>query len=416
VNFLLSIPGPASDLPPFLALGAALRKAGHGVTLLMDFDHQSAVAQAQLVFAGIPGSGSKIDWAALDAQIQAAKSHPAQLEILYDGLTPILGNLLQETLARLPEYDALVTTHPFSFLKLAAQKVGRKSAVLVFNPNDVPYTDTLPEGAAAAPQWTPKFWQSHRLRSEWTTAEKHFDYFVNQAVGATLHSQGLGSFHGYLLNPADRALVTASQVFFPPAGALPLNYAYTGFLRGQPVPSERAAVEITQVRALEQTGAALPLVILANLEQNAARNLFSRLLAYWPQGAPLVVQCAENALAADPQRPEVLVVGPAPLEELFTYATIVIHSGSVATTSAALHIGRPQIIFPQSADKIWWARATEKLGVTKILSAATWPESLKNALETTLRDVKVMRHVADCATRLRAEDGAAATMRELEKL
>jgi predicted glycosyltransferase len=198
--------------------------------------------------------------------------------------------------------------------------------------------------------------------------------------------------------------------------ALPQNYAYTGFLRGQAAPGERAAAEIAQVRALEQTGAALPVVILANLEQSAARNLFLRLLAFWPQGAPLVVQRSNNAFVADPHRPEVLVVGPAPLEELFTYATIVVHSGNVATTSAALHVGRPQIIFPQSADETWWAQATEKLGVSKILPAETWAASLQNTLETTLRDVKIMRQVADCATRLRAEDGAAATVRALEKL
>jgi UDP:flavonoid glycosyltransferase YjiC (YdhE family) len=416
VNFLLAIPGPANDLPPFLALGAALRKAGHGVTLLTDSSHQTAAAQAQLDFAGIPGAGSKINWAALEAQIQAAKNHRARLEILYAGLAPILGNLPQATLTRLPQHDVLVTTQPFSFLKLAARKMGRKSAVLVFNPNDVPFIDILPEGAAAAPRWTPKFWQRHHLRSAWKAAEKQCDHIVNQVLGATLQAQGLGRFHGYLFDPADRALITASPSFFPPVGALPQNYAYTGFLRGQAAPGERAAAEIAQVRALEQTGAALPVVILANLEQSAARNLFLRLLAFWPQGAPLVVQRSNNAFVADPHRPEVLVVGPAPLEELFTYATIVVHSGNVATTSAALHVGRPQIIFPQSADETWWAQATEKLGVSKILPAETWAASLQNTLETTLRDVKIMRQVADCATRLRAEDGAAATVRALEKL
>jgi UDP:flavonoid glycosyltransferase YjiC (YdhE family) len=168
---------------------------------------------------------------------------------------------------------------------------------------------------------------------------------------------------------------------------------------------------LARVVAVERSGVPLPVLALDPLRPD-----LPRLFAAWPRGAPLVVQSTEVGVIADPQRPEIIFVGEIPRELLFTHASVVIHDGGADTTSAALHAGRPQIIIPQLDDQFYWARATAALGVATILSRTDWPESLPPALAAILRDASLPRRAVECATLIRAENGAAQAVRELEKL
>jgi vancomycin aglycone glucosyltransferase len=416
MRFLFATLGSTGDVYPFLALGHALRRAGHRVTLLASPRHAADAALAQIDFAPVPANGPEPDLNALVARMLEKSSRLEQLEILYEGLAPVFGPLLDETKSRLPDHDVLVTSYLFPFLKNAARAARRPCAALVFCPNNLPNSRTGPEDAPAAPAWAPKVFRQFHHRLAWKVGEKMLDQIVQRHAGAALQSRGLGKFHGFLRDPADRALVAVSQVLFPPPGPLPENYLYTGFLRWQPPADERAAADLAAVRALEQTGAPLPILTLGSMAPAAAREIFARLLAAWPRGAPLVVQSGWAGWRGDPSRPEVLVIGAVPHDQLFAHATIVIHHGGSGTTASALHAGRPQIIIPHLGDQFYWARAMQALGVAKVLSRTTWPESLCETLEGILRDVAVVRRVTDCATRVRAEDGVAQAVFALEKM
>ena len=415
MRFLLATLGSTGDVYPFLALGCALRQAGHRVTLLASPRHQADAAHAQLDFAPIPPSGPGPDLSAVVARMLETPDALAQLDILYAGLAPAFGPLLDETIARLPDHDVLVTSYLFPFLKNAARKAGRPCAALVFCPNNIPVPNAGPAAAPAPPGWAPKKFRELHHRFSWHIGGKLLDKIVRRHAGALLHARRLGSFHGFLREPADRALVAVSPALFPPPGPPPDIYRYTGFLRWSPPVNERAAADLAQVRALEQTGAALPVLTLGSMAPATAREIFARLLAAWPKGAPLVVQSGWAGWQAEPARPEVLVIGAVPHDQLFAHATVVIHHGGSGTTASALHAGRPQIIIPHLGDQFFWAQATHALGVAKILSRATWPEALKETLESLLRDVTLVRRVTDCATRVRAEDGAAQAVQALEK-
>jgi UDP:flavonoid glycosyltransferase YjiC (YdhE family) len=54
--------------------------------------------------------------------------------------------------------------------------------------------------------------------------------------------------------------------------------------------------------------------------------------------------------------------------------------------------------------------------VARVLNPAAWPEQLFAAVDSALRDVPAVRRVTECASTLRAENGPARAVAELEKL
>jgi vancomycin aglycone glucosyltransferase len=253
-------------------------------------------------------------------------------------------------------------------------------------------------------------------RVGWTVGQRLLDGVVARHVGAELKKRGLGNFRGFLRDPADSALVTVSEKLFPPPGPWPKKYTPTGFLRWLPRPNDQAAVDLARVVALEKRGAPLPVLTLGSMEPVDATAQFARLLAAWPQGAPLVVQSAGLQWLGEAARPEVMVIGPVPHESLFERATLIIHHGGAGTTAAALHAGRPQIIIPHLGDQMYWARTAQALGVARVLEKESWPEKLAVVVGEVLRDISMVRRAIECAVVIRAEKGAAQAIRELEEL
>jgi vancomycin aglycone glucosyltransferase len=413
---LLATLGSTGDVHPFLALGATLRAAGHGVTLLADAHYKDAAASAKIDFAPVPKIGGGPDLRRVIARMLELPNGLEQLEALYAGMAPVFGELIDETTARLREHDVLVGSYLFPFLKNVARAAGKKCAVLVFCPNNVPFAETGPEDVPVAPKLLPKVLRRAHHRVGWTVGQKLLDGIVARHAGPELRKRGLGSFRGFLRDPADLALVTVSEKLFPPPGPLPKKYAQTGFLRWQPAANEQAAADLARVVALEKRGAPVAVLTLGSMAPVDAQMQFARLLAAWPYRAPLVVQSGGIQWARDPSRPEVVVIGPAPHESLFERATLIIHHGGAGTTAAALHAGRPQIIIPHLGDQKYWAQAAQALGVARILQKETWPEELAGMIGEVLHDISLVRRAIECAVVIRAEKGAANAVRELEKL
>jgi len=408
VNFLLVT--PLGDIDPFLALGAALRGAGHGATLLAETRHQAAAAQAQLAFVSLPPNHPGLGQNRSPEKRPEAIDEVQELETLYEELAPGLDGLLRATLACLPEHDVLVYSHLFPFLKCAAGKTGRKSAALVFCPENVPSVENSPADASPAPTWAPQFYRRFHHSRAWRAKQKLRDAVVQRTTGAALKTHGLAPFTGSLFAPADRALIVLSPVLLPPTAPLPKNHVHTGFLRWD-APVDEHLADLAPVVKAEQTGQPLPV-----LAMDSAKIDFPRVLAKWPQGALLVVFTSEAVAIADRQRPEILFVHNVPRELLFSLATMVIHDGEAGTTAAALHSGRPQLVIPQLAGQRYWAQAVKNLGVAKILPRPGWADALPAASADVLRDVTMPRRAVECASLIRAENGAAQAVRVLEIL
>ena len=407
-RFLLVALGSTADVAPFLALGAALRAAGHAATLLADPSLSSLAASAGLDFAPLASP------TLLPEPLLHIPPEPKLVAALYASLVPIFHPLLDAVLAQLPNHDALVTSRLFPFLRNAASAASRQCAVLALDPLGLPFPQTTPAGSVP-PAWLPRFLHAAHHRSAWRAQEWQLDQMVNRFAGPALRARNLGNFHGFLSQPADRILVAISPILFPPPGPPPPSYVYTGFLHGPSPPDAAATTRLAPIATLARGGAPVPVLSLPRLFSKAEAPILHRLLAAWPNDLPLVIHSANTPPNPDLQRPEILLPGPVPVEELFTHATVVIHDGGYATTVAALYAGRAQIVIPPSRNPPYWAAALARLGVARILDPATWPEQLPAAVDAALRDVATVRRVTECASTLRAENGPALAVAELEK-
>ncbi|GGM90420.1 glycosyl hydrolase [Terrabacter tumescens] len=103
---------------------------------------------------------------------------------------------------------------------------------------------------------------------------------------------------------------------------------------------------------------------------------------------------------------EVLGVGPAPHDALFSRCAVVVHHGGAGTTAAAVRAGVPQVVVPHAADQPYWGRRMADLGVApppiarKDLTPARFERALEVALSPGARETAYA-----LGERVRAEDG-----------
>ena len=111
-----------------------------------------------------------------------------------------------------------------------------------------------------------------------------------------------------------------------------------------------------------------------------------------------------------------LVIRNAPHDWLFPRMDAIVHHGGAGTTAAALHAGKPQVIWPFGVDQPYWARRMETLGVAppaQPVHQLTGP-ALAAALDRALGDPGLARRSSALAALLRAEDGAGQAVSHLE--
>jgi vancomycin aglycone glucosyltransferase len=78
-------------------------------------------------------------------------------------------------------------------------------------------------------------------------------------------------------------------------------------------------------------------------------------------------------------------VGEVNQQALFGRVAAVMHHGGAGTTTTAARAGAPQVVIPQGADQIYWARRVAELGIgTPHIGAAPTAESLSAALAAAL--------------------------------
>lgn len=114
----------------------------------------------------------------------------------------------------------------------------------------------------------------------------------------------------------------------------------------------------------------------------------------------------------------ILQIDAAPHGWLFPRMAAVVHHGGAGTTAAALRAGRPQVVVPFFGDQPWWAGKMQALGVAPppVQQKALTVEALTRALHSTTTDPAIAAAAGALAARLRAEDGVAQAVADIEAL
>ncbi|WP_246722258.1 glycosyltransferase [Methylosinus sp. H3A] len=106
--------------------------------------------------------------------------------------------------------------------------------------------------------------------------------------------------------------------------------------------------------------------------------------------------------------PSEFVCHDAPHDELFPFASCIVHHGGIGTTAQALRAGKPQLIVPFFGDQPDHGKRIERLGVGFALRLSDY--DLKNSTKALaeLRDQRYLRAARDFAISMRAERGVEA--------
>jgi len=109
--------------------------------------------------------------------------------------------------------------------------------------------------------------------------------------------------------------------------------------------------------------------------------------------------------------PEVLVIGPAPHEQLFARVAAAIHHGGAGTSHAAVRAAIPSIAVPCGVDQYFWGHRVAALGAglppLRPARQGRLGERLALSIERLLGDARLRANAERLAHRLRAEDGIA---------
>ncbi len=135
------------------------------------------------------------------------------------------------------------------------------------------------------------------------------------------------------------------------------------------------------------------------------------------QQRPLVVLAKGLSLDALAGNPRCLMIGDAPLEQLFPRVAAVVHHGGSGTVATAARAGVPQIVAPHMSDQFQWRTQVTRAGLGPTVAPFRFlsARKLSEAISECLANPKYAAKAREVAAKLDGTDGVALTVRLIEE-
>ncbi len=401
MNIALTTIGSTGDLQPFLALGTALKEAGHRVRVCSHALFAKRFTDAGLEYAAAGPDFAEADRLHIWDQLDAAGDN---LLRQFD----ILGSVLffrgaeqrfQDYLAAMEGFDLAVCHHGDLVGQEAALRRGLPWIGVYLCPGFIETPLNPPLHAPDLGRWgNPLLWKlgalaSRRLQTRATE--------LLRALGTGRHGMKMSQAISPLLN-----FVPVSPALARVPTDLPPHFAVTGYWFHHE-PAYTPPPELAEFLARKPA----PVVISfgsmggANGEETADLLVEAARLA----GQRVVIQKGfanvQTARGVSPD--QVHFADFTPHGYLFAHASCVAHHGGAGTTAAATRAGKPSVVIPHLADQLYWAKCLGLAGAAlpprsrRKLTAETLASMIKRTLEQ-----PTLRQRAEALGKiLRAEDG-----------
>jgi UDP:flavonoid glycosyltransferase YjiC (YdhE family) len=141
-----------------------------------------------------------------------------------------------------------------------------------------------------------------------------------------------------------------------------------------------------------------------------------RFLKNWPKDKKIIIQSGWAQLAIERSNNYIFTIDRISHDQLFQYASVVIHHGGAGTTASVLHAGVPHIVVPHFGDQKFFASEVKRLGVGISLRLSRWPEELPRAVRIVERSKKRLKKAKKIADILEQENGSLEAVKTLENL
>lgn len=410
MRVLLTSHGSTGDIYPVIRLGRALVEAGHTVRFATVSLFREEIESAGIGFVYLPPDWDQSGFAEAMRDLMKAKNPLDLIRIIYSESLPYLDEILSTLTRELKTADVFVTSYVFANLSVLARDLKVPCAVTTFAHNVVPSSNYPPEGLPrlAAPAFIRRRWN----QMLWRITDQVLCWQINRVVGAAMERHGMGRATSFALEPADLALVTVSPALFQPKHLWSERFKFTGYLRWQS-PEDPTLGERLEAFC---RGERVPILTFGSVTFDEARKVMSRFMRNWPEGKKILIQSGWAGLTIERPHSGMLRVERVSHDQLFQYASMVIHHGGAGTTASVLHAGIPQVIIPHIGDQWFFASEVKRLGVGLEVKRKRWPEDLPKAVRSIEKSKKMQVRAEKVAAQLAQEDGPAKAVEALEAL
>lgn len=407
--------GSEGDIRPFLALAAALRRAGHDPSLVVTdlddrrYDAVAAALDVPIRTVATPVASPEA-LSEIGQRLLKARNAFEQGKLIRRRLfEPALDEMAAASHALCRDSDVVVGHFFLHPLRSIAKAEGVPEVSVTLSGDMIPSASYPPTGLPALGVWGNRFWwwlARQALRMEFLPPVN-----VHRArLGLRPLTSMTDAWHSRLLD-----LVAVSPSLVPPAADWDPRHRVTGFFS---LP-EAADVEALPEPVERFLDAGPPPVFmgfgsLAPPTPAGRRETAGILIAAARRaGVRAILQNldAEDAQGAD----DILHVGRVAHTRLFPRCAAVVHHGGAGTTQTTVHAGVPSVVVPHISDQFAWGALLQRAGVgaRPLPRTRLRPDPLAARIRWVL-GADMHQRARQLATAVAAEDGPTTAVRLLE--
>lgn len=420
MHVLILTIGSRGDVQPFLALSAGLVAAGHRVTLATSPRFRDDVEKAGAAFAPLSDelvalAESPLGRGLFEAMGGSYRRALWEVAKVLRRIDPMQRDLVAGgwAAARAARPDAIVYHPKMAGAPSYAERLGVPAILGVLFPQ------LVPTGAYPAVGFPDLGWPALN-RLTYRVVLGISGAFARRYAGPWRRAHGLPPDRTDYLHRADGAPIPVLHGFsrhvVPVPPDQPARVATTGFWF---LDHSDDYLPPAELRAFLDAGVPPVYVGWGSMAARDPEWTTQVVLeAVRQAGVRAVVATGWGGLTEADLPPGVLRIRAAPHDWLFPRCAAVVHHGGAGTTAAGLRAGKPTVICPFFGDQPFWGRRVHELGAgpppvgQKELTA----DRLAAGLAAVTTDGAMRARAETLGARMRAEDGVAQAVAEIERI
>ena len=398
--------GTRGDVQPMLALGVALVKAGHEVSLCVAENYRSSVEALGLTYVR-GGEDAQHLMTRRELKMRGPLKHTKFAKFLEVGRI-----MVKEQFAALEEAalgaDLIVGTLLLTAGPSVAEHLGIPCLQACYFPGSMP-TAELPSPLVpvlGGPPWFNRAtWELYRLFGNLGQRGLVNEYRISRKL-APIKDLDAHSFANLTM------LMAFDTGFAPLPGDLPAVHS-TGYWfveSEEPLPTDVEEFIAAGEKPVYLGFGSMP-------SKDPAQRTAIMMEAVRRAGCRALISAGWAGIGEGVRDPRCKVIGAVNHAALFPRVAAVVHHGGAGTTAQALRAGVPQIIVPHMFDQHYWAARVRasRLGPAPLKRYFT-ADALTSALRETIGNSAMARKASSMAEPIRASRGAQRAVEVLEEL
>jgi vancomycin aglycone glucosyltransferase len=398
--------GTRGDVQPTLALGVALVKAGHEVSLCVAENYRSSVEALGLTYVR-GGEDAQHLMTRRELKTRGPLKHTRVAKLLEVGQIMVKEQFAALEAAALGA-DLIIGTLLLTAGPSVAEHLGIPCFRACYFPASMP-TSELPSPLVpvlGGPPWFNRAtWELYRLFVNLGQRGLVNEYRVSRKLAPIkdLDAHSLANL---------TMLMAFDTGFAPLPGDLPVVHP-TGYWfveAEEPLPADVEEFIAAGEKPVYMGFGSMP-------SKDPAQRTAIMMEAVRKAGCRALISAGWAGIGEGVRDPRCKVIGAVNHAALFPKVAAVVHHGGAGTTAEALRAGVPQIIVPHMFDQHYWAARVRACGLGPApLKRYFTADSLASALRETIGNSSMERKAAAMAEPIRASRGTQRAVESLEEL